>query len=67
MQKKEKIGKLKKKSNSEKKNSEKKSKNQQKKKKKEKALWITVVIHSVFGCGGTVISLFNSVIIVNQC
>jgi hypothetical protein len=26
------------------------------KKKKRKALWITVVIHSAFGCGGTVIS-----------
>ena len=26
-----------------------------KKKKKRKALWITVVIHSDFGCGGTVI------------
>jgi len=26
------------------------------KKKEEKALWITVVIHSAFGCGETVIS-----------
>jgi hypothetical protein len=26
------------------------------KKKKRKALWITVVIHSGFGCGGTMIS-----------
>jgi len=32
------------------------------KKKKEKALWITVVIHSAFGCGETVISPHLSVI-----
>jgi len=28
------------------------------KKNKRKALWITVVIHSAFGCGGTVIPPF---------
>ena len=58
--KKENIGKLKKKSNFEKKNILKKKEKKQKKKEKrekltkkkeEKALWITVVIHSAFGVG----------------
>ena len=64
MKKKEKIGKLKNKSNFEKKifwKRKKKNKKKEKrekltKKKEEKALWITVVIHSAFGCGETVIS-----------
>jgi len=45
MKKKEKRGKLKK-----------KVKKKEKVKKKRKASWITVVIHSAFGCGETMIS-----------
>ena len=40
----------------------KKGKVSKKKKKKRKVLWITVVIHSAFGYGGTVISLHPLVI-----
>ena len=61
MKKKEKIGKLKKKVIKKKK----KEKSQQKKKKR-KALWITVVIHSAFGCGGTVISPHPLVICIKK-
>jgi len=53
---KEKIGKLKKKSNFEKQNLKKKGEKLGEKKREEKARWITVVIHSAFGCGETVIS-----------
>jgi hypothetical protein len=59
---KEKIGKLKKKSNFEKQNLKKKGEKLGEKKREEKALWITVVIHSAFGCGETVISLHPLVI-----
>jgi len=59
MKKKEKIGKLKNKSKFEKKKKKKRKKEKVSQKKKEKkrrkALWIIVVIHSVFGCGGIVI------------
>jgi hypothetical protein len=41
----------------EKKNEKRKKKDR--KKKKRKALWITVVIHSAFGCGGTVIPPYH--------
>jgi hypothetical protein len=58
---KEKIGKLKKKSNFEKQNLKKRGEKLGEK-KEEKALWITVVIHSAFGCGETVISLHPLVI-----
>jgi len=34
---------------------EKKEKLEKKKRRRRKALWITVVIHNGFGCGGTVI------------
>jgi hypothetical protein len=48
---------LKKKSNFEKQNLKKKKREKLgEKKREEKALWITVVIHSAFGCGETVIS-----------
>jgi hypothetical protein len=39
-----------------KKNEKKRKKGKIRRKKKGKALWITVVIHSAFGCGETVIS-----------
>jgi len=48
---------LKNKSNFEKKNKTNKKKREKlEQKKRGKALWITVVIHSAFGCGETVIS-----------
>jgi len=71
MQKKEKIGNLKKKSNFEKKNNcekkkEKKGKVSKKTKEKGKSTVDYCCNPQCFGCGGTVISPFNSVIIVNQ-
>ena len=65
MKKKEKIGKLKKKVILKKKKKKKKEKSQQKKRKR-KALWITIVIHSAFGCGETVISPHPLVICIKK-
>ena len=42
-----------------------KKKRKSKKKRKRNALWITVVIHSAFGCGGTMISPHPLVICIN--
>jgi len=66
MKKKEKIGKLKKKSNFKKKEKKEKRKKLAKKKKKRKAMWITIVIHSAFGCGETVISPHPLVICIKK-
>ena len=63
-EKKSKNRKVEKKSNFEKKNLKKKQKKKLGKKERGKALWITAVIHSAFGCGETVISPHPLVILV---